>query len=550
MPIALERRRCLRAPLSGLQIFSRNTGKLVGKSRDISPTGMFIETENPPNPGTKILLEFKLPSEAIPIKTYSEVRWNKKGLTSQAPGMGVQFINIYESDTNRLARYTKSLIVGSSPEEEKINSDDFTLADFINIPDKDLFAKTEPFWEYVEDVKRKGYYIYRKLLLSSSQNRAKIFDEITGKEREIIIMGSSNYLGLNTHPKVIEAGKKALKKYGTGPVGSPMHTGSFDIHRALENKLAEMKGCEDAMTFSSGYTANIGCISGLVRKGDLAIIDRLSHASVVDGCVFSGSPFRTFRHSDMQSLRQVLEDSKGKYNGKLIIVDGVYSTEGDIPPLPDITEVAKEYGARVMVDDAHATGVVGEGGMGTVHHFNMEGKVDIVMGTLSKALGGVGGFITSSKEVINYLRHYARSAFFSATIPPAIAASVLAAIEVMESEPERHQTLWRNINYMKENLKALGFNILNPQSALIFIIIGDDLLAKKMSKRIFEEGVYLSVFPYPSVPIGQERFRLSMSATHTIEDLDRALEIFEKVGKEFGVLDPARPRAVFSTLAA
>jgi glycine C-acetyltransferase len=349
---------------------------------------------------------------------------------------------------------------------------------------------------------------------------------------------------------VIEAAKKAIKKYGTGSVGSPLHTGSYDLHRTLENKLAELKGCEDSMTFSSGYAANIGTISALVRKDDLAIIDRLSHASIIDGCILSGSSFRTFKHSDMQSLRQVLENTEEKYNGKLVIVDGVYSTEGDIAPLPDIVEVAREYNAKVMVDDAHATGVIGEKGKGTVGHFNMKGQVDIVIGTLSKALGGVGGFTASSKEVINYLRHYARSAFFSASLPPVIVASVLAAIEVMENEPERHQTLWKNINYMKENLKAIGFNILDSQSALIPVIIGDDLLAKKMSKRIFEEGVYLSVFPYPSVPKGQERLRISIMATHTNEDLDRSLEIFAKVGKEYDILNRKNSQGIATSYAA
>src|SRR5579885_207304 len=550
MPITLERRKCLRTSLQGLEVFSRNTGGLIGRSRDISPNGMFIETENPLKPGTKMLLEFKLPNEMIPIKAYSEVKWNKRGLTSEAKstGMGVQFINIYESDRMRLEKYSKSLNGESSPKEETINSDDFTLADFINISDKDLFAKTKPFWKYIEDYKQKGYYIYRKFLLSASRNRILVFDEVAGKKREVINMGSGNYLGLTTHPKVIEAACKAIKKYGTGSVGSPLHTGSYDIHKALENKLAEMKGCEDAMTFPSGYATNVGCISALVRKGDVAIIDKLSHASIIDGCALSGGTLRVFRHSDIQRLRQVLEDSKEKYGGKLIIVDSVFSTEGDIAPLPDIVEVARQYSAKVIIDDAHATGVIGEKGKGAVSHFNMDGKIDIVMGTLSKALGGIGGFIASSKEVINYVRHYGRSAFFSAALPPPIVAAVLAAIEVIESEPERIQTLWKNVNYMKECLKNLGFKILDSQSAIIPIIIGDDLLAKKMNKRIFEEGVYLSVFPYPSVPRGQERLRLTIMATHTKEDLDTTLEVLEKVGREFDIL--RRESAIFSRKAA
>lgn len=529
-----------------LEIFSSNYCGLIGKSDDITPGGMFINAEDPLKVGTKLILEFTLPNRSIPIKTYSEVKFARKCTSpgEKPSGMEVRFLTVNENDRKKIEEY-----ICEGP-KKIVDSDVHTLADFINIPDPDLFAKTRPFREYIEDYKRKGYYIYRKILISPSNNRALIFDETTGRKREIIMMGNSNYLGLASHPKVIEAAKKALQKYGSGPVGSPLHTGSYEVHRMLEHKIAQMKGCEDAMTFSSGYSANVGSISALVRKGDCTIIDRLSHASIIDGCMLSGSTFRTFKHSDMGSLRRVLEDSNGKNNGKLIIVDGVYSTEGDLAPLPDIVEVAREYDAKIMVDDAHGTGVVGDNGKGTVNHFKMEGQVDVVMGTFSKTLAGVGGFVASSNEVINYLRHYARSAFFSASIPPSVAASVLAAIEVMESEPERHENLWKNINYMKHNLKALGYNVPDTQSALVPVVIGNDLLVKQTSKRIFEEGVYLSVFPYPAVPRGQERLRLSIIATHTNEDLDRTLEIFEKVGKEFEILDRDGTGDVVLTSAA
>lgn len=533
MTLSLERRRCSRTTFSDIKVASRTDGQFVGHVRDISPYGMFVESKKRLQPGTKMLLEFRLPKDVKALVAYSEIKWmrDRQNLRlAEHSGMGIQFKSMYDADRRKLENY----IVESF---KRIDSDYYTLADFINLPDTDILRKAIPFWEFVEDIKIKGYYTYGKPLLSASQNRVSIFDEITGKKREIIMMGSSNYLGLQTHPKVLEAANEAIKKYGTGAVGSPLHTGRYDIHKTLEKKLAQMKGCEDAMIFSSGYAANLGCISSLVKKRDLAVIDRLSHASVIDGCAISRGSFRTFRHSDMESLRDVLENNNQKYDGKLVIVDGVYSSEGDIAPLPDIVDIAREYGARVMVDDAHATGVLGNGGGGTLDHFGMKGKVDIVMGTLSKTLGGVGGFIASSKEVINYLRHYARSAFFSASIPPSIAASALAAIRIMESEPERRLTLWRNINYMKDNLKALGFNISDPQSALIPIIIGDELLLRKIGKRIYEEGVYLAVFPYPSVPKGEERFRLSIMATHTDDDLNKTLEVLLKVGKEFGILN-------------
>jgi glycine C-acetyltransferase len=336
---------------------------------------------------------------------------------------------------------------------------------------------------------------------------------------------------------VIKAAKEAIEEYGVGAGSVPLLAGTYDLHRKLELKLAELKGCEDAVIFSSGYVTNLGCIQALVKKDDVVIIDRLAHASIIDGCILSEGSFRTFKHSDVESLEMVLKRAQNKYNGKLIIVDGVYSMDGDIAPLPEIVGIAQQYGAKVMIDEAHATGVIGERGRGTPSHFGMEGRIDIVAGTLSKSLGGLGGFIASSRKVVNYLRYYTRSFFFSSSLPPATIASVLAATQVMESEPELHQNLLRNIKYMKENLKYLGFNIGNSESSIIPILIGDNLTLRKMNKRIYEEGIYLNAIPYPAVPKGQERFRLSVMATHTHDDMDRTLEVLEEVGREFGVLD-------------
>ena len=397
MLVTLERRKCLRVPLIGLEIFSRNTRGLIGKSRDISPYGMFIDTENPPQPETKILLEFKLPDHIMPIRAYSEVKWVRRGTTLEAgpSGMGVQFINIYELDRKWLTKYSESLA-----KEEIINSDNFTLVDFLKVSGDDLFMKTKPVWGYIEDMKQKGFYTYRRPLLSACRNRVVIFDEITRKEREMIMMGSNNYLGLTAHPKVIKAAEKAIEKYGMGAGSVPLLAGTYDLHKGLEAKLAKLKGCEDAVIFPTGYGTNVGCLSALIREKDLAVLDRLTHASIIDGCMLSSGKFRTFRHSDMQNLREVLERNKDNFDGKLIAVDGVYSMDGDIAPLPEIVDIAREYGARVMVDDAHATGVIGERGRGTASHFKMEGKVDIVMGTLSKALGQLGALLLLLKRLL------------------------------------------------------------------------------------------------------------------------------------------------------
>lgn len=550
MSITLERRKWLRSPIQGLKVFSRNTGGLIGESRDISLNGMFIETENPLKPRTKMLLEFKLLSETIPIKTYSEVKWNKKSLPSEtkSPGMGIQFVNIYESDKERLAKYSKSLNGENLPKEETINSDNNSLADFTEISNTDLFTKTKSFWEAIQDMTKKGFNTYARPLTSSCRNRVLVWDERTGKTREMIMMGSNNYLGLTSHPRVIKAAKEATERYGVGAGSVPLLAGTYDLHKELELRLAGLKGCEDAIVFSSGYVTNLGCIQALVKRGDIVIVDRLAHASIIEGCMHSGGVYRTFKHSNVENLIQLLDDTHNRYNGKLLIVDGVYSMDGDITPLPQIIEVAHQYGAKVMIDEAHSTGVLGQRGRGTPSHFKVEGKVDIVMGTLSKALGGLGGFIASSKEVVNYLRYYTKPFFFSSSLPPSIASSVQAAIEVMENDPELHQNLWKNIKYMKENLGHLGLNIGNSESALIPIIIGDELTLRKMSKRIHEERIYLNAIPYPAVPRGQERFRLSIMATHTREDLDKTLEVLEKVGREFGVLK--RPFRIFEKVAA
>lgn len=519
-------------PFSNIKIFSKNFGKTIGSSGKISTNSIFVETDDLLNINQNIVLEFKLPNTHFKINTYGKVvnliTYNEK---YKSNGLEIEYVIIDETDKKRLQDY-----IESNSFTENINSDEYTLADFLNIPDKDIFKKTKMFWSYIEDMKWKGNYTFKKNLLTASRNRIMLFDEVTGKKEQKINMGSGNYLGLSYHPKVIEAAETALKKYGNSSVGSPLHSGTYDVHVQLERKLAEMKGCEEVMLFPSGYAANLGCISALLMKEDVAILDRHVHRSIIDGCCLSDGTFRTFRHSNMGDLERVLVSCNDRYNGKMVIVDGVFSTEGDIGLLPEIVKLSKKYDAKVLVDDAHATGIIGEKGKGTLSYYDMEGEVDLIMGTLSKALGCLGGFIGSSKEVVNYLRHYARSAFFSCTLPPQIAATALTAIEIVESEPELIESLWQNVNYLKTNLELLGFNILNSESAIIAVIIGNDVIGKKMAMRMLEEGVYLSYFPYPAVSVGKERLRLTVMSTHTKDDLDTTIEIFEKVGKEVGII--------------
>src|SRR3990167_6560062 len=522
-----DRRSHERIPVN-FHVYSKNSGMMIGLAKDLSYKGLFIQTEDEFKPGTKLLLECDL-SGAFPVKAYCEVKRIETNGTGEH-GIGVEFINIYDSDRAKLQSYIEK-------SKHTLNSDDYYLSDFADIPDEDLFKKAEVFWQYGLDMASKGYIRYRRPLASPSAHRVIIDDDFTGKKKEMIMMGSNNYLGLTSHPRVMKIAKENIDKYGAGAGSVPLLAGSFDIHRQLEMKLAELKGAEDAIIFPSGYVTNLGSIQALVKSEDLAVIDRLAHASIIDGCMLSTGTFRTFKHSDVGSLENVLKRNKDNFKGKIVIVDGVYSMDGDIAPLRQIAETAHRYGAKVMVDEAHATGVIGDRGKGTPSHFKMKpGEIDIIMGTLSKSLGGIGGFIASTKEVVSYLRYYTRSFFFSSNFPPSVAASVLAAIEVMETDKSLHQNLRKNIKYMKESLKSLGFNTGQTESAIIPVMTGDELTQKKMSKRFHEEGIYVNAIPHPAVPKGQERFRFSLMATHTREDIDRTLEVVEKLGREFGII--------------
>ncbi len=359
--------------------------------------------------------------------------------------------------------------------------------------------------------------------------------EVKINGRKLIMLGSNNYLGLTTHPKVKEAAIEAVKKYGTSSTGSRFMNGTLKIHRELEDKLAEFLHREACIVFSTGYQANVGTISSLIGRNDIAITDREDHASIIDGVRMSYGRMLRFKHNDMADLRRVLE-SAPKDAGKLLIIDGVYSMAGDIAPLPEIMKIAKEFGVRVMVDDAHSIGVLGENGRGTSNYFHMDKETDIIMGTFSKSFASLGGFIAGNEDVIFYVKHTARSFIFSASMSPANTGAAIAALEVIKSEPERIEHLWKIADRMRNGLKQLGFDVGTSNTPIIPVYIRDRMKTVLMWKELFDNGVYCNPVLPPAVPPTESLLRTSYIATHTEEQIDRALEIFEKAGKKLGVI--------------
>jgi glycine C-acetyltransferase len=362
----------------------------------------------------------------------------------------------------------------------------------------------------------------------------QVFDRYTGKVKEMIYLASNDYLNLTKHPKTIAAGKAALEKYGSGAGSVPLLGGTLDIHVELEQRTARFKGCQDAIIYTSGFGSNCGTLLSILGEQDVAVLDMLVHASIIDGC--KGTKVKFFKHNDMNSLEHVLSRVKDSHRTKLVVVDGVYSMDGDIAHLDRIVELAKAYGAYVMVDEAHATGVIGETGRGTPQHFGIEGKVDIVAGTFSKALGVVGGFIATNKELVELLHFYSRTYMFSTAMTPQAAGSLIAAMDVIEEEPHLREQLWENIRYFRKNLLELGFNLGNSQTAIFPVIIGDDWKVKEISRKLHEMDIYVNPVVYPAVPKKLSRIRMSLMATHTKEHLDKALNALEITGKEFDVI--------------
>jgi len=393
----------------------------------------------------------------------------------------------------------------------------------------DLFDKCYSFTR-ARDVMASGMYPYFRAIQSGPGS------EVVIDGRRMIMIGSNNYLGLTGHPKVIEAAKKAIDKYGTGCTGSRYLNGTLDIHVELEARLAKFMKREKVLCFTTGHQSNQGAISAIIGKNDIVFSDRADHASIVDGYRLSFGKIKKYRHNDMKDLERCLESEKNTDAGKLIITDGVFSMEGDIVNLPRLVELAAKYKTRVYVDDAHSVGVLGKHGRGTAEHFGLEGKVDLSMGTFSKSFASVGGFIAGDEIVIDYIKHFARSLIFSASPPPASVAAVLASLDILESEPERLENLWKNTRKMQEGYKSLGFNTGLSCTPIIPIKVGKDEACFAFWKLLFENGIFANPAVSPAVPPGEAIIRTSYMATHTDEELDQVLEIFGKLGKQIGII--------------
>jgi glycine C-acetyltransferase len=387
----------------------------------------------------------------------------------------------------------------------------------------------------LESLKEKGTY-FRLRVLDDQQAPECTFD---GKK--VINLASNNYLGLTTHPKLREAALQAIREYGVGSGAVRTIAGTMKIHMELEEKIARFKNVEACVVFQSGFAANAGTVSAILGKEDFIISDELNHASIIDGARLSRAKILVFRHKDMAHAEEQLASVQKEPGHKLLISDGVFSMDGDIGPLPGLCDLAEKYGAIMMVDDAHASGVLGRNGRGTIDHFGVHGRVDVQVGTLSKAIGALGGYVCGSRELIDYLYHRARPFLFSTSHPPSVAATCIAAFEVLQEEPERIDHLWENTRYWKGELGNLGFDIggrITPASEtpITPIIIGDGKLAMDFSRELFQAGVMATGIAFPTVPEGKARIRTIMTATHTREQLDGALDVLRGVGKRMGIL--------------
>ncbi len=352
----------------------------------------------------------------------------------------------------------------------------------------------------------------------------------------VINLSSNNYLGLSTHQRLIDAAKQAAEAFGVGSGAVRTIAGTMQIHMELEEAIARFKHVEASVVFQSGFAANAGTVSSILGKGDLIISDELNHASIIDGCRLSRAEIRVFPHKDVNRLEEILKETAEFAGKKLLITDGVFSMDGDIAPLPELVELGERYGAILMVDDAHASGVLGSSGRGTVDHFNLHGRVDIQVGTLSKAIGSLGGYVCGNRKLIDFLYHRARPFLFSTSHPPAVAASCLAAFQVLQEEPVWIERLWENARFFKAELEKLGFNTGQSETPITPIVVGQGDLAMRFSDELFAEGVFAQGIGFPTVPEARSRVRTIVTATHTHEHLKRALAVLGRVGRRLGII--------------
>jgi 8-amino-7-oxononanoate synthase len=392
---------------------------------------------------------------------------------------------------------------------------------------RDIFAKTNQF-KLIDQAREYDLYPFFKALDNNDGPEAQI-----GGKR-VLMFGSNNYLGLTRHPEVVGAAADALQRYGTSMTGSRLLNGTTHLHEELETRIAQFLRKERALVFTTGYQTNLGTISSLIDKRSVAVVDKADHASIYDGALLADGEFVRFRHNDARHLATVLERITDK--AALVVIDGVYSMGGDIADLPAISAVCKKHGARLLVDDAHALGVIGEGGRGTGSHFGMEGDVDLVMGTFSKSLASIGGFVAGPYKALDWVQHFARSLLFSASLPPASTAAALASLTILEREPERVENLKKSGDAWREGLRSLGFNIGDSETPIVPVTVGEEYATLTFWKALLDAGIYTNPAVYPSVSIREAILRTSCMAAHTSEHIEQALETFRTVGRKHGLI--------------
>ncbi len=403
-----------------------------------------------------------------------------------------------------------------------------------------LNDKTSFFGQFINDLSSNDQMLCMRCIGSAADREVLVYDEHLQCHKKMLMFGSNNYLGLANHPYIIQKVKEAVNEFGIGVAGPPLLNGYTKLHRELEERLAEFKNAEDAMIFSSGYGANVGLVSGLMNENSIVLYDAYSHASFCDGIKLSGSQSYRFPHNDLKSLEARLKIIRSDSSSDIFIgVEGVYSMDGDTAPLDELLIICKKYDAILIVDDAHGTGVMGENGKGTAEAYNIEGQVDITMGTFSKTFSVTGGFVAASKDVVNYLRYFARSYMFSASVSPGVVVAVLAGLEVIKAEPERLETLRENINYINHCLNNLGFDTHN-QSAIIPLRVPLNMNIRKAAYEFHKRGIFMNSIEYPAVPLSQQRFRISLMATHTKDDIDRLIKSIDEVWKMYKQQDSAQ----------
>lgn len=410
---------------------------------------------------------------------------------------------------------------------------DYDYSSFFYSSSDDPFAILDPYSEWYTRALRTGYYLFQQPMSTPPESRIEVTEGLHNEHIKLLNLASYNYLGLSNRPEVVQAAKDALDQYGLGAAGSPLLSGMMDVHVQLEEELAKFKRKEAAMIFPTGYSTNVGMISGLMRPGDWIIADQNAHASIVDGAILSKANVRFFRHNNPADLEKKLRQTTGK---KLVAIEGVYSMDGDVCPLPDLVEVAKRYGARILLDEAHSAFVYGEHGRGVAEMFGLEDEVDIHIGTFSKALGGQGGYVASSRKLYYYLKGFARARVFSCALSPVVTAGVLKSLEIAQKEPELRDRLWKNVRYIRKRLEEEGVDVGDSTSQIIPIMVRNDRRIFELGHKLFRAGLYLQPVIYPAVAKHRSRFRVSISASHTCEQLDEGVSILVRVLREEGIL--------------